>query len=48
MHESVHIQTVAIDVPRSREREPFISETFVRLNVSGYKRAERRDQVNQK
>ena len=43
MHDNTHIQTVARDFLRSREREPFISGTFVRLNVLDYKRAEQSD-----
>ena len=34
-----HIQTVAKDSSRSREREPFISETFVGLNKSWTERS---------
>ena len=37
------IQTVAKDFYRSREHEPSISGTFVRLNVCDYKRAEQSD-----
>ena len=40
MHDNTYIQTLS----RSRESEPFISETFVRLNVLDYKRAEQSDQ----
>ena len=40
MHDNTHIQTVVTDFSRSREREPPISGTFVRLNVLEYKRAE--------
>ena len=40
MHDNTHIQTVAKDFSRSREREPSISGTFVGLNVFDYKRAE--------
>ena len=47
MHENAHIQTVALDFFRSREREPSISETVVRLNVLDYKRAEQSDQIVQ-
>ena len=34
----------AKDFSKSREREPTISETFVRLNILKYKRAEQSDQ----
>ena len=44
MHDNTHIQTIAKDFSRSREREPAISGTFVRLNVLDYKRAEESDQ----
>ena len=30
MHDNRHIQTVAKDFPRSREREPSISKTFLK------------------
>ena len=43
MHDNAHIQTVAKDFSRSREREPSISGTFVRLNVLDYKRTEQID-----
>ena len=39
----MYIQTVEKDFFRRREREPSISETFVRLNVLDYKRAEQSD-----
>ena len=38
------MQTVAKHISRSRERQPFISGTFVRLNVLDYKMAEQSDQ----
>ena len=38
-----HIQTVAKDFSRGREQEPYISETFIRLNVLDYKRTEQSD-----
>ena len=44
MHDNMHTQTVAKDFSKSREREPSISGTFVRLNVLDYKRAEQSDQ----
>ena len=44
MPNNMHIQTVAKDFSRRREREPYISEIFVRLNVFDYKRAEQSDQ----
>ena len=47
MHDNMHIQTVAKDFSRSREREPSISGTFVRLNVLDYKRAEQSDRFIQ-
>ena len=40
MHDNTHIQTVATDFSRSRQREPFNSGTFVGLNVLNYKRDE--------
>ena len=43
MHDNTHIQTVAKDFSRSREREPSISLKFVKLNVLHYKRAEQSD-----
>ena len=43
MHENTHIQTVAKDFSRSREREPTISAPIVRLNVLDHKRAEQSD-----
>ena len=46
MHDNTYIQMVAKDFPRSREREPSISETFVRLNVLDYERAEQSDHDN--
>ena len=44
MHDKTHIQMAAKDFSRSREREPSISGTSVRLNVLDYKRAEQSDQ----
>ena len=41
MYENARIQTVAKHFSRSREREPYISRTFVTLNVLYYKRAVR-------
>ena len=41
MRDNTYIQKVAI--VNSREREPSISATFVRLNVLDYKRAEQSD-----
>ena len=38
MYENVNIQTVAVDFSRRREKEPFISRTFVRLNALDYKK----------
>ena len=38
MHDNTYIQTVAKDFSRSRERQPSISGTFVRLNTLDYKR----------
>ena len=38
-----YIQMVATDFSRSRENEPSISGTFVRLNVLDYKRAGQSD-----
>ena len=43
MHDNTYVQTVAKDFSRSREWEPSISGTFVRLNVLDYKRAEHSD-----
>ena len=43
MHDNTHVQTVAKDFSRSRECEPSISGTFVRLNVLVYERAEQSD-----
>ena len=43
MHQNAHIQTVAVDFSRRRKQEPFISGTFVKLNVLDYKRAEQVD-----
>ena len=43
MHDNTHIQTVATDFSRSRERVPSNSKAFVRLNVLDYKRAEQSD-----
>ena len=45
MHDNMYIQKVAKDSSKSRERESSISETFVRLNVLDYKKAEQSDQV---
>ena len=39
---------VAKDSSRSREREPSIARTCVRLNVLDYKKAEQSDQILQK
>ena len=47
MHDDTHIQTVAEDFSRSREREPSISRMFVRLNVLDYKRSEQSDQTRE-
>ena len=44
MHDNMHVQTVAKNFSRSREREPSISGTFVRLNMLNYKRAAQSDQ----
>ena len=44
MHDNMDIQTVATNFSRSREREPSNSETFVRLIVLAYKKAEQSDQ----
>ena len=38
MYENAHIQTVAVDFSRRQEQEPYISRTFVRLNVLDYKK----------
>ena len=43
MHDNTYIQAVAKDFFRSREREPSISGTLVRLNVLDYKRTEKSD-----
>ena len=43
MHDNTYIQTVAKDLSRSREREPSISGTFVKLNLLDYKSAEQSD-----
>ena len=41
MHENSHIQTVIKDFSRSREREPSLSVTLIRLNMFDYyKKAE--------
>ena len=45
MHDNTHIQTVAKDFSRIREREPSISGKFVGLNVLDYKRVEKSDQM---
>ena len=39
IYENPHIQTVTVDFLRIRGEEPFISRTFVGLNVLDYKRA---------
>ena len=44
MHDNTYIQTGAKDFFRSLEREPSISEAFVKLNVLDYRRAEKSDQ----
>ena len=43
MYDNMHIHPATKDLSRSQEREPSISETFVRLNVLDYKRAEQSD-----
>ena len=43
----MHIQTVATDVSRIREREPSNSGMFVRLNVLDHKKAEQSDRIIQ-
>ena len=48
MHDNTHIQKVAKDFSGSREHEPSISGTFVRLNVLDYKRAAQSDQMSYK
>ena len=48
MRENMYIQTVAKNFSRSRERLPSISETYVRLNVLDYKRAEQSDNKEEK
>ena len=45
--DNTHIQTVATDFSSSRQREPFNSGTFIRLNVLDYKRAKQNDQERQ-
>ena len=40
MYDNMHIQTIATDFSRNREREPSNLGTFVRLNVLDYKRGE--------
>ena len=49
MHDSTHIQMVAKDFSGSREREPSLSGTFIRLNVLDYKqtRVEQSDRLIQ-
>ena len=44
MHDNTHIQTVVKNFFRSREQEPSISGTSVRLIVFDYKIAEQSDQ----
>ena len=48
MHDNTYIQMVSQDFSRSRKSEPFISGTFVRLNVFDYKRAEQSDHKERK
>ena len=43
MHDNTYIQTITKNFPRSRECEPSILGTFVRLNVLDYKRTEQSD-----
>ena len=43
MRVNTHILTITTDFSKSREYEPSISRTFVRLNVLEYKRAEHSD-----
>ena len=39
MYGNAHLQRVAVDFSRMREKELSISRTFVRLNVLNYKKA---------
>ena len=43
MHNNMYIQKAVKDFSRSREQEPSISGTFIRLNELDYKRAEQSD-----